>query len=97
VSIVAEVPTKPKRPDRTSRAFQDSLWAKWPTPAQWPGSLDLYEAAAYKRVAYLTLWRACQKGRDGMARLEHQRLGSIYRVDKAKLDAFGRVKERSAA
>lgn len=86
-----------KRVDRTSRVFQDTLWAKWPAPANWPGSLDLYEAAAYKRVAYLTLWRACQTGRDGRARLKHQRFGSVYRVDRAALDAFGVVQQREAA
>lgn len=97
--MIAEAPVtkKPARVDHTSREFQDALWAKWPTRAHWPASLDLYEAAAYKRVAYLTLWRACQMGKDLRARLKHQRFGTAYRVDKADLDAFGLVKERSAA
>ena len=94
---MSAVAAKPARVDRTSRAYQDSLWAKWPTAADWPGSLDLYEAAAYKRVAYLTLWRACQRGRDGKAQLAHQRFGDTYRVTKTALDRFGAVAERAAA
>lgn len=83
--------------DRKSAEHQDSLWRKWPQPADWPGTLDLYEAAAYCRVAYLTIWRACQTGRDGKARLAHRRFGTVYRVNKSALDRFGMVAERTAA
>ena len=87
----------PVRVDQKSREYQDSLWAKWPTPADWPGSLNIYEAAAYKRISYDTVWTACQCGSDGKSRLAHQRFGNTYRLAKAALDAFGAVKERSAA
>lgn len=87
----------PAKVDRRSAEYQDSLWAKWPLPEQWPMRLDLYEAAAYLRADYLTLWRACQCGSDGRARLAHQRVGNAYRVDRRSLDAFGAVKQRGAA
>jgi hypothetical protein len=67
----------------------DVLWRKWPRSEDWPGVLNLYEAAAYRRVSYLTIWRLCQKGRDGRARLAHQRIGSVYRISRAALDRFG--------
>lgn len=89
--------TKEPRVDRKSREFQESLWRKWPTPADWPGVLDLYEAAAYRRVGYGTIWRACQCDRAGRASLAHQRLGDVYRVTRTALDAFGAVKTREAA
>lgn len=96
MSAVLELPETVKV-DRRSKAYQLACWAKWPTEAAWPGSLDLYEAAAYKRLDYATLWRACQPGRDNKARLAHQRFGSTYRISKRALDAFGRVEERGAA
>ena len=82
---------------KASAEFQDGLWAKWPTPAQWPGTLDLYEAAAYVRVSPATLRRACRPDRGGRASLAHQRFGTAYRLRKASLDAFGAVKERGIA
>ena len=82
--------------NKKSEAFSDALWAKWPTPAQWPGSLDLYEAAAYRRISYGTIWRACQIDRSGKAALSHQRFGTVYRISRAALDAFGVVAERRA-
>lgn len=82
---------------RRSPEFQAQLWAKWPLAEQWPAKLDLYEAAAYLRCNYITLWRACKCGRDGRARLAHQRIGRDYRIDRRTLDAFGSVKQRGAA
>lgn len=82
---------------KQSPAYAAELWAKWPESAQWPGVLDLYEAAAYLRVSYPTLWRACQCGRDGKARLQHQRIGNAYRISRATLDRFGLVPTRQAA
>lgn len=93
-NILGVAPEK-TRVDRKSREWQDAQWAKWPTAAHWPGSLDLYEAAAYLRCAYITLWRACQTGRDHKARLAHRRLGDGYRIAKADLDRFGRVEARA--
>lgn len=77
--------------------FAEQLWAKWPREADWPGVLDLYEAAAFCRVSYNTILRACQPGRDHKARLAHQRFGSIYRIKKAALERFGLVEERAVA
>ena len=88
---------KSPRVNRQSREWQESLWRKWATPAEWPGSLDIYEAAAYKRVGYGTIWRACQRGRDGLALLAHQRFGDRYVISKAALDKFGAVAERAVA
>jgi hypothetical protein len=82
---------------KKSAEYAEALWAKWPTPAQWPGSLDLYEAAAYRRISYGTIWRACQIDRAGKAALAHQRFGTVYRISRAALDAFGVVGERRAA
>ena len=94
--MIAEAPVT-KKVDRKSAEYQESLWRKWPTSADWPGSLNIYEAAAYKRVGYATIWTACQCGRDGKAKLAHQRFGDRYVLTKAALDAFGAVKERAAA
>jgi len=80
--------------DPKSEAWQDSLWAKWRTPLDWPGVLSLYEAAAYKRVSYSTLWRACQPGADGKAELGHQKFGTSYRVFKSEMDAYRAVSRR---
>lgn len=82
---------------RRSRAYADHLWARWPRAELWPDNLDLCEAAAYKRVDYSTLWHACQTGRDGRAKLAHQRVGTKYIFRKADLDRYGRVEGRAAA
>lgn len=81
--------------EKCSRDWQEALWAHWPDDAQWPGSLDIYEAAAFRRTHPDTIRRACMPGRDKKARLEHQRLGASYRIRKIKLEAFGRVEERA--
>jgi hypothetical protein len=82
---------------KSSRAWQAQLWALWPTEAQWPGVLDIYEAAAFRRVHPDTIRRACTPDRNKQARLTHQRLGASYRIKKSALEAFGLVTERSAA
>lgn len=97
MSTVAEIPAQSTVRTKRSAAYAFELWQQWPSPAQWPGVMDLYEAAAYRRVDYKTLWRACQKGRDGCARLSHQRFGTDYRITKDALDNFGLVKQRAAA
>lgn len=93
MSTPVDSPRRPSHYKRTA-AYADDLWRKWPRTEDWPGSLNLYEAAAYKRVDYKTLWRACQTGRDGKARLAHQRFGTDYRISKAALDRFGLVEQR---
>lgn len=82
---------------KRSAAYSAELWKQWPRPDQWPAFLDLYEAAAYKRVEYKTLWRACKVSKtDGKARLRHQRFGAAYRIARADLDRFGLVEGRAA-
>lgn len=83
--------------DKTTRAWQVELWAIWPTDEQWPGVLDLYEAAAFKRVHPDTLRRQCVTDRQGRAKLKHQRIGSAFRIRKADLQNLGIVQDRSAA
>lgn len=82
---------------KASHAWQASLWALWPTEAHWPGIMDIYEAAAFRRVHPDTIRRACLPDRAKAARLEHQRIGSAYRIRKASLQKLGLVPERSAA
>jgi hypothetical protein len=82
---------------KMTRAWQAALWALWPAEAQWPGVLDLYEAAAFRRVHPDTIRRLCLPDRHGQAQLQHQRLGASYRIRKASLERVGLVKERSAA
>ncbi len=82
---------------KRTAAFADSLWQKWPAESDWPGVLDLYEAAAFLRVDYKSVWRACKVGRtDKKARLAHQRIGTNYRIRRADLVALGRVEARAA-
>lgn len=81
---------------KRSGAYADLLWQRYPRSERWPGVLDLYEAAAYKRVCYNTLWRACIPGRDGKSRLRHQRFGAAYRIARVDLDRFGLVEGRAA-
>lgn len=57
--------------------------------------MDIYEATAYLRISPDTIRRAVIVARDGKAGLAHQRLGSIYRIRKIDLDAFGVVPGRS--
>jgi hypothetical protein len=80
---------------RLTGEYQLSLWARWPRPEDWPGRLDIYEAAAYLRVAYNTVWRACKPGRDGKACLAHQRLGDRTVICKGSLDRWGAVEQRA--
>lgn len=82
---------------RMSAAYAEGLWAKWPSPKQWPAVLDLYEAAAYLRVSYNYMWRLCQLGRDGKAQLAHRRIGALYRIARRDLDALGQAFEGRAA
>jgi hypothetical protein len=83
---------------KRTAAYADLLWQRWPTEAHWPAVLDLYEAAAFRRVDYKTIWKACKVSRtDGRAQLAHQRFGASYRITKAALQRFGAVQERGAA
>jgi hypothetical protein len=81
---------------KCSAAWQLEQWARWPLEEQWPGVLDLYEAAAYRRIHPDTVARACRPDRAGKAALAHQRVGSKYRITRRSLDAWGAVKAREA-
>jgi hypothetical protein len=76
---------------KSSRKFQIELWQQWPTEADWPGILDVYEAAAYRRVSPDMIRRALTLGRDSKSKLAHSRYGVAYRIRKVDLDNFGRV------
>jgi hypothetical protein len=76
---------------KSSRRFQEELWQRWPAEADWPGRLNVYEAAAYCRVSPDLIRDALTLGRDGKSRLPHCRIGGIYRIRKADLEVFGQV------
>lgn len=82
---------------KATRAWQVALWACWPTEAHWPGVMDIYEAAAFRRVHPDSIRRACTPDRQRRARLAHQRIGAAYRIRKTALEGLGAVAERSAA
>ena len=79
---------------KATATWQEALWKKWPSVPDWPGILDVYEAAALLRVSPDTIRRALSVGRDGRARLAHSRPAGIYRIQKEDLLAFARVDGR---
>ena len=92
-------PAPAKSPNATNREkssalWQDELWRRWPREEEWPARLDVYEAAAYLRLSPDSIRRALVQARDGRAKLAHQRIGSIYRIRRVDLDAFGKVDAR---
>ncbi len=96
MSQLAELQAETGR-SRRSPEFAARCWQRWPQEADWPGVLDLYEAAAFLRVDYKSIWRACQPSRtDGLARLAHQRIGNTYRIHRTDLARLGRVEARAA-
>jgi hypothetical protein len=97
--FVALVTAPAKSPNATNReksstAWQDELWRRWPREEDWPARLDVYEAAAYLRLSPDSIRRALVQARDGRAKLAHQRIGSIYRIRRVDLDSFGKVDAR---
>lgn len=76
-------------------AWQEALWKRWPSVSDWPGFLDVFEAAALLRVSPDTIRRALAVGRDGRARLAHSRPAGIYRILKEDLLSFARVDSRN--
>lgn len=90
------VGAKPLAPHqiKATAAWQEALWKKWPAVSDWPGFLDVFEAAALLRVSPDTIRRALTVGRDGRARLAHSRPAGIYRIQKEDLLAFARVDGR---
>lgn len=79
---------------QSSEEWQESLWKKWPTEDSWPANLSVYEAAAFMRIHPDSIRGALVVGRDGKARLAHQKWGAIFRIRRADLSAFGRVETR---
>jgi hypothetical protein len=71
---------------KSTEDWQLALWRRWPLEQDWPGILDIYEAAAYSRVSPASIRRATTPGRDGRARLAHRR--SPIRIRKADLDVY---------
>lgn len=97
--LVALMPAPAKSSNATAReksssAWQDEQWRRWPNEDNWPARLDVYEAAAYLRLSPDTIRRALVPARDGKAKLAHQRIGSIYRIRRVDLDTFGKVEAR---
>ncbi len=80
--------------EKSSPIWQGELWRRWPREEDWPARLDVYEAAAYLRLSPDSIRRALVQARDGRAKLAHQRIGSIYRIRRIDLDAFGKVDAR---
>jgi excisionase family DNA binding protein len=93
--LTRETASVPSAKLKASAVWQDALWRRWPREEVWPAKMDVYEAAAYLRVSPDTIRRAVIVARDGKAKLAHQRLGSVYRLRKADLDAFGSVPGRT--
>jgi excisionase family DNA binding protein len=93
--LTRETASVPSAKLKASAVWQDALWRRWPREDVWPAKMDVYEAAAYLRVSPDTIRRAVIVARDGKAKLAHQRLGSVYRLRKADLDAFGSVPGRT--
>lgn len=79
-----------------TREWQDDLWRRWPTPAEWPGWLTVYEAAAYVRVHHHTIREALEPDRSGRASLAHKKIGGTYRIRKSVLDAWNDVESYRA-
>jgi len=76
---------------KSSPEWRDACWVRWPNPAAWPGILDLYEASARVRMSPDSLRRAAATGRDGRAKLAHQRIGTSYRFWLRDIDNYGLV------
>jgi len=82
---------------RVSREnFQNELWARWPREENWPGYLDVNEAAAFLRISpksiRLKLEMKQTAGRPRPPELPLHRLGRIYRIRKEVLVAAHAVK-----
>jgi len=76
--------------------FQNELWARWPREENWPGYLDVNEAAAFLRISPKSIRLKLQikqtVGRTRPPELPHHRLGRIYRIRKEVLIAANAVK-----
>lgn len=79
---------------KSTEAWQLACWVRWAKEEDWPGKLDLYEAAAYLRVSPASIRRATEVDRAGRAELPHQRIGAAYRFSRRDLDCHGRVEGR---
>lgn len=82
---------------RSSDEFRDACWSRWPTDAAWPRVLDVYEAAARLRTSPDSIRREATIGRDGKAKLAHQRIRAAYRFRLQDIDNYGQVQARLPA
>lgn len=89
--------SRPSNEVKASSEWQLARWTQWPREEDWPGLLDIFEAAAFCRVHPDTIRAAVRPGRDGKAPLAHQRWGAAYRIRKVDLVNHRRVKERVLA
>ena len=80
---------------KISDAWQLKQWKLRTRAEDWPDVLDLYESAAYLRVSYNTVRAACLTDRNGKAQLQHQRIGTAYRIRRLNLDRLGAVPDRA--
>ncbi|MFA6289973.1 MAG: helix-turn-helix domain-containing protein [Opitutaceae bacterium] len=87
-------PPQTETDQRETTNFCDECWRLWPRADDWPAYLDAFEAAAYLRVSYWTILRLSRQGRDGLAKLGHQRIGTAYRFRRSTLDNYGQVPGR---
>jgi hypothetical protein len=87
--------TAPK--NRESRElYQNELWIRWPREKDWPGYLDVNEAAAFLRISPKSvrgrLDTVTGLGRSKPPDLPHNHLGRIYRIRKDVLITTHAVK-----
>jgi len=80
---------------KSSPAWRDAQWLRWPRMEDWPEFLDTYEAAAFLRVSYDFVNSRLVKDRSGKSALAHHEFGRVKRVRKSDLLKFAFVAGRN--